>query len=372
MPKGFSAHPPAMYNHAANVSQRGHQLSSHGQAISGTGVHSGTYGPVGASTATSHQQFNSTAAKAWGKAGSQLNNQANLVHKSGQRVANTDSQAASKFKQIGDYGKTSAKGPGGGYGAPKGGGGHKKPYDPSKYVPKPKPQPKPKPPKPKPPKPKPQPNPNPWQKKAWYDNKNYLSSYDTQKEFSQKYPNYWQNREHIKNNVLTDPKLRKKYGDIDTADLVGVRGYTTNDYYRTVNQALRNGDTATVKKYESNVKTAVSGLNGMPRYDGWTVRKIQVPPGYGKSELGGVLDRYSPGKQVQEHTFVSTTAGHTNNFDGNVVMHIKSSYGRPIQDLSKYPTEGEVLFGPGTRYNVADRWYDPADKTHHVKMYEAP
>lgn len=346
-----------MYSHANNIGQRAGQVSSAGHAVGGYGVHGAAFGNVGASTAASHQQFANTASKAYGKAGSQLYNQANLMHKTGQQIANTDANAASKFTAIGKHGTSSYKGPGGGYGGQKYSGG---------YQPKPKPKPpKPKPPKPKPPKP-PKAKPNPFAKKAWYDNRNYLSSWDAQDEFKAKYPNYQQHRYHINHNVRP---YHPEYNHITTADLVGVRGYTTNDYYDTVNKALRNGDMATVKKYESNIKTATSGLNELPPYYGPTVRKITIPP----KDLNGVLDRYTPGRQVQENTFVSTTAGHTNNFTGNVVMHInaKQGGGHPIQNLSKYPTEGEVLFGPGSRFNVYDRYYSKTDNAWHIKMDEA-
>lgn len=350
-----------MYSHANKIGQRGSQLSSGGHAIGGSGVHGGTYGNVGQSTAASHQQFTNTASQAWGKAGGQLSNQANLMHKTGQNIENAEAHNASKFHSIGGYNAPKA----GGSGYKPSGGGYQPTYDPKKYQPKPKP--KPKPPKPKPPKPKPQykPNPHPFSKKAWYDNPNYKSSYETQDEFSKKYPDYWTHRNHIKSKVRP---YHPEYKHIDTADLVGVRGYTTNDYYKQVNTALRNGDHATVKKYEPNIKTAVSGLNDLPRYQGWTVRKINIPEG---QPLKDVLGKYKPGTQVQEDTFTSTTAGHTNSFPGNVVMHIKSRNGHPIQYLSEFPTEGEVLFGPGTRYNVSDRWQDPVDGKWHVKMSEA-
>lgn len=366
MPKGFSAHPPAIHSHATNTRQRAGQVSSAGTGIGNSGVHSNAYGGVGQSTASSQQKFAATASNTLNKFGNHMNGHADKLDTTAYNIKDTEAGNASKFKKLNGNSYSAPKGPYGG-----GGGGSKygpngKPGGPSTY---------------KPPA-------GPWDNKQWYGNSKYEASQYTRDEYAKRYPNYWQHRDWVKNNIRPEthyppghPKYpqplpknhpnywkgRPEYNHINTADLVGVRGYTTNDYYKKVNQALRTGDTATIQKYEPNIKTAVSGLNGMPRYQGETVRKLSIPP----NDVGSVVSKYKPGRTVQEPTFTSTTAGKTNSFPGNVVMHIQSKNGHPIQNLSEFPTEGEVLFGPGTKFNVNDRWYDKKNDTWHIGMSEA-
>lgn len=335
MGRGFSAHPSTLHSHASKVSQRGGQVSSYGQKVGGSGPSGSAFGGVGASTLKHSKTFSQTTSGAMNKAGSKLYGQSDLLHKTGNSYADVEDHNAAKFHGLKKSNTV--------YGKPKGypgqGGGSSKPnYGPPQ---------------------------SPWANKAWFGNRKYQSSGKTQDDFAHEYGNYWPNRDHVKYNVRP---YHPEYDKIDTADLVGVRGYTTNDYYKKVNTALRTGDGKTVYQYEPHIKTAVSGLNQMPRYNGETVRKIQLD---NKQDLNNVLNKYKPGRTVQEDTFVSTTMGKTNSFPGNVVMHINSRTGHPIANLSKYPTEGEVLFGPGTKFNVNDRWYDQKSNAWHINMTEA-
>jgi hypothetical protein len=69
--------------------------------------------------------------------------------------------------------------------------------------------------------------------------------------------------------------------------------------------------------------------------------------------MQAVLDRYQPGTVIREPAFTSSSANHS--FPGNVQFEILSKNGRLIQDFASNAREAEVLFPPGTPFEVAGR-----------------
>ena len=84
-----------------------------------------------------------------------------------------------------------------------------------------------------------------------------------------------------------------------------------------------------------------------------------------------VADAYVPGTVYEEPAFFSTDV--TKPFEGNVQFEVRSTNGRYIHDLSASNlTEEEVLFPPGTRFNVLDKFFDKDTKTWHIGLEDIP
>jgi hypothetical protein len=202
---------------------------------------------------------------------------------------------------------------------------------------------------------------NPFANRPWFGNSGFRSSADDRNQFSSQYRNYAFHEQDLTSYVIPNhPELR----NMPTEDLVGVRGYTTNDYYRPMNTALRTGDQATVDQYDPHIRTTVSGLNQLPSYNGPVSRGLNMQP--------SDLDKYPPGATVTENGFTSTSTGITGSFPGNTIMHINSVNGHNVATVSDFPGESEVLFGPGARFNVTDRYSDPATGKWHIHMDQVP
>ena len=134
-----------------------------------------------------------------------------------------------------------------------------------------------------------------------------------------------------------------------TSEMQGARG--TQDY-RDMNASLYKHDPKALQErqaQDAEIKTTASGLNKMPAHQGEVYRSANMPP--------ETQAKYQVGKTVTEEGFVSTStnpkASHSNNnFSGNSKYTIQSETGRDISQLSTHKGEGEVLFTPGTNFDV--------------------
>ncbi|MGH4014309.1 MAG: ADP-ribosyltransferase domain-containing protein [Pseudonocardiaceae bacterium] len=157
------------------------------------------------------------------------------------------------------------------------------------------------------------------------------------------------------------------YGGIPESDLVALRGYTRDEFYGPMNSALRHGDAAALQHLDPLVRGTTSALNQLPEYSGTVFRGIRTDP-VGAAEIAA---RYNPGDVVPEHAFTGTSADVTKSFDGPIEMVIDSKTGRDITDISRYGTlEREVLFAPGTRFEVLDRAFDDASQKWRIILRE--
>lgn len=179
--------------------------------------------------------------------------------------------------------------------------------------------------------------------------------------FRSQYSNYDDEAAAVRGIVANHPELQ----GIPEEDLVGIRGYTTNDYYGNMNEAMRNGDPAGLSTYDPHIRTATSGLNQLPPYRGEVGRGINPP------DPDAVAARYEPGKTVTEDQFTSTDTRQA--FPGNVQFTIDSKAGKDISNLSVYGgvgPESEVLFPPGSQFNVVSRTQDPSTGQWHIHLDE--
>lgn len=142
---------------------------------------------------------------------------------------------------------------------------------------------------------------------------------------------------------FTDPKRSALLTD----DQIGaLHGYTTNEGYQWINPALR-GQTPLSPQMEAFVTHANEGLAKLPSYTlGDTFRGTTLPE--------DVMSRMQVGLPTSDAAFLSTSADRALAFNGNVKMTLQGVTGKDISFLSGH-REAEVLFGPGTRFNVVDR-----------------
>ncbi len=128
-------------------------------------------------------------------------------------------------------------------------------------------------------------------------------------------------------------------------ELVSVYAYTTSDTrwgYSPLNEALRSGDEARIANVENYRDTLNAALARLPDQPGTVKRGAMLPE--------SVLERYSVGAVVTEDAFTSTSTGP--GFSGPHRFLIYSRHGKRIEPYSAHPSEHEVLFAAGTRFEV--------------------
>ncbi len=135
--------------------------------------------------------------------------------------------------------------------------------------------------------------------------------------------------------------------------VAAIHGYTTNEGYTQLNPALR-GQTAMTPETEAFSTHLTEGLDRLPPYDGVSTR--------GSSPPQSVLDGYQPGRVVSDAAPKSTAVDPNRAFEGSLIETVQGNSGRDISAFSNYP-ETEVLFKPGTQFEVLDRVTTPSDQT---------
>ncbi|QXW44902.1 MULTISPECIES: DUF6861 domain-containing protein [Pseudomonas syringae group] len=145
-----------------------------------------------------------------------------------------------------------------------------------------------------------------------------------------------------------------------TDDQIGaLHGYTTNEGYVWINQALR-GDAPLTPQMEAFVAHATEGLGKLPPYTaGKTFRGTSLPP--------NVLEKIKMGSSTSDSAFFSTSAMPEKAFNGNVRIEVKGLSGRDVSFLSGH-AEAEVLYPPGTQFQVLNRI--ESGSTTHISYQE--
>jgi len=139
------------------------------------------------------------------------------------------------------------------------------------------------------------------------------------------------------------PELFK---NLSEAEIVAVWGYTTSDYGM-LNSALRSKDPNKVAEVQAYIKAASSGLAKMPGWEGESFRGTSLPE--------EVLAKYKPGEVITEEAFTSSAATRDAKFDGNTEFVIQGKTGRDVSGVSEYADEKEILFAPGTKFEVTSK-----------------
>ncbi|MEO8607567.1 MAG: hypothetical protein ABI690_06785 [Chloroflexota bacterium] len=125
---------------------------------------------------------------------------------------------------------------------------------------------------------------------------------------------------------------------------------------------VRPGTAAPVRSYRRDMELAVSGLNKLPKYQGKLYRGLAKPP-------PGFAAYAQEGAVTGDLGFSSATPAITAVYDflsneiapGNIIYVIQSKTGTNILSLSVNVQEGEVLFRPGTRFQITKIWKHTPD-----------
>jgi hypothetical protein len=122
----------------------------------------------------------------------------------------------------------------------------------------------------------------------------------------------------------------------------------TGAYFDKWNTALRTGDSATLSQFAAEIKLASAGLAKLPDYDGWSFRGVKgLPP--------EALARYVPGQVTTEAFMTSSSYTEAAAFGGAVRFQIRSKHGKIVQDISRFASEQEVLYAPGSKFLVQSK-----------------
>ncbi|WP_020416207.1 toxin glutamine deamidase domain-containing protein [Amycolatopsis sp. ATCC 39116] len=130
-----------------------------------------------------------------------------------------------------------------------------------------------------------------------------------------------------------------------------VHSYTSSAVFDVINDALRTG--RNLDEVMPMVRALVSGLNEMPRYEGETVRRVNV-----RGEAAAIVaSRYEVDAVVVESQFLSSSRSDMGAamWPGDVEMIIEGKTGRYIESLASNKAEHEVLYKPGTQLVVKEK-----------------
>lgn len=155
-----------------------------------------------------------------------------------------------------------------------------------------------------------------------------------------------------------NPELSQRLSDDEIGALYG---YTTNPGYTEVNMALR-GQIEMTPERQAFVDHINQGLDKLDPYVGTTQRGTDLP--------ADVLAKNQVGEVVSDPAFMSSDI--YKGFDGPTQITIEGTSGRQIDFLSQYKemNETEVLFKPGTKFEVLERT-DVGGKTY-LRYKEIP
>jgi hypothetical protein len=132
-------------------------------------------------------------------------------------------------------------------------------------------------------------------------------------------------------------------------DLVGVAALASPEFVEPLSAALRSGDQAALRWYESQIRVITSGMNRLPVYQGGVTRIIGLPDAAVAQAAAG---RYEPGTVVRENGF--TSASIAQDLPGQIRFLINSRSGvrcggSPGPERARSPSRR----APGSRWSSA-------------------
>ena len=153
-------------------------------------------------------------------------------------------------------------------------------------------------------------------------------------------------------NDTFDQEARDRSGGLtdrlDQRERMAIRNYTYGSDWRW-NGILRSGvadrsDPSAIP----GIKTAISGLNKLPKHTGIVYR--------GAGMTAQQLNSYKVGVQLKPKAFTSTSTDiqEAESFAEGVLFEIQSKTGTDVSALSIFENESEILFKPGTVFEVRE------------------
>ena len=132
-------------------------------------------------------------------------------------------------------------------------------------------------------------------------------------------------------------------GVISAAGAAPIIAYS-GSHYVALNQQLREGKMT--KTQWAFTQSLNAGLDKLPKHTETTYRKAELN--------AHQLALYEPGMIIEERGFMSTSKNQ-GTWSGSTQFIIHGKSGRDIQKLSSHPSEAEVLFKSGTRFEVVSK-----------------
>ncbi|MEO8607568.1 MAG: hypothetical protein ABI690_06790 [Chloroflexota bacterium] len=115
--------------------------------------------------------------------------------------------------------------------------------------------------------------------------------------------------------------------------------------------------------YQREMELTVSGLNKLPKYQGKLYRGLATPPaGFAAyAQEGAVTGDLGFSSATPAITAVYEFLKLQYNTPGNIIYVIQSKTGSNILSVTFNPQEGEILFRPGTRFQINKIWKHTPD-----------
>jgi hypothetical protein len=193
----------------------------------------------------------------------------------------------------------------------------------------------------------------------YLDNRRFRSTDADRELFRAGYSGYGRSADLMRR-AVEEGVIRRPAGAEE--DLVSVAALANPEFFEPLDAALRSGDQAVLRRYESQIRVITSGMNRLPTYQGGVTRIIGLP---NAAAAQAAAARYEPGTVVRENGF--TIASIAQDLPGQIRFLINSRSGREVWRVSG-TGEGEVVFPPGTRFKVVfrdargDRWFIGLDE----------
>ncbi len=151
------------------------------------------------------------------------------------------------------------------------------------------------------------------------------------------------------------------FSSLDTVSLLddqgrqGIVDYTKDDYYGDINTGLRVDPDGLSSELQRVVDDAIHGLDQLPVYghSAPLYRGTNLPDDVYLELIGGA-ETYSDGAFLSSSTNRAVADGFASRHKPNpVIFKIEASdNGRVVGNASSYPVESEILFRPGTKFEI--------------------
>jgi hypothetical protein len=178
--------------------------------------------------------------------------------------------------------------------------------------------------------------------------------------------------------------LQKQYPNMTKAELASLKVYTQTSFDH-MNTYLRNNeDSEAIYKIDimksageyrskhqlendtiADIRMTTSALNKLPDFIGTVLRGTKMPKNMSNSDIENT---YKPGSIITEKSFTSTSSSGDRKFRGELQYVIESKTGKDISNISDSRQEKEVLFRPGTSFNVTS--FKKSDSGYEIHLKE--
>jgi hypothetical protein len=156
-----------------------------------------------------------------------------------------------------------------------------------------------------------------------------------------------------------------KAGGLSLTEAVSIFMYTTGDY-SSINAQLRTGRVS--GDVRAVTDECISGMAKLPPHDETVSRLVNLPDRVAAQHVEGATIQYDA------FTSTSTKPNGDENFNGNMFMLMEpkpGSSGKDVSMFSNLPDEQEVLFPPGTQFQVIERT-EPKDQSSIIMGMDQP